>query len=174
VTVRARPARALPYLLAFGLGIGSAVGLAACGGKTNPAMIPAANADQLRGDLDDVLSAIDSHDCNDAGKAIDQVRSDLVELPPGTSKRLRERLDEGVGRLSKQADEECKPKTTSTETTTPTITETVPTTTTPATVPTTTTPTETTTTPPVPTTPTTTTPPATTPDDTGGAVVTTP
>lgn len=170
MTVRARPAKALPLLLAFVLGLGAA-GLAACGDKTNPAMIPAANADGLRADLEDVGAAIESHDCNDAEKAIAQVKSDLLELPAGTSKRLQERLDEGVRKLAEQAKDECKPKTATTETTETTV-ETVPTTTTPVSVPTT--PPTTPTTPPetTPTTPpsTTTTPPISTvpPENTGG------
>jgi hypothetical protein len=167
VTVRARPARALPYVLAFVLGLGAA-GLAACGGRTNPAMIPAANADQLNGDLDDVAAALDSHDCTQSGRAVAQVRSDLLELPSGTSRRLLARLQEGVAKLSEQSAKECQAKTTSTATTqtaTTVATTTVPTTTAPVTVPTTTTPTT--------TTPTTTQTTATTPpDDTGG--VTTP
>jgi len=165
VTVRSRPAQALPYLLAFVLGLGAA-GLAACGAKTNPAMIPADNAAELQDHLDEVLLAIESEDCGDAARAIGQVRSDLTSLPSGTSQRLQQRLEEGVARLAEQADEECR-ETTTTETQT-TTTETLPTTTT-ETVPPETVPPETTpTTPPetTPTTPPETTP--TTPPDTGG------
>jgi hypothetical protein len=173
VIVRTRPAQALPYLLAFVLGLGAA-GLAACGGKTNPAMIPASNASELRGHLDDVLSAIDSEDCTGAQRAIDQVRSDLQSLPSGTSQRLQDRLKEGADKLATQAAKECQ-ATTTTATTATTTTTTIPTTTTETTttdtVPTTTT---TETTPPITTT-TETTPPITTttpPSDPGG--VTTP
>ncbi|MEO6496157.1 MAG: hypothetical protein ABIO51_01610 [Solirubrobacteraceae bacterium] len=166
--MRSRLAKALPYLLAFVLGLGAA-GLAACGAKTNPAMIPADNAAELRDHLDDVLQAIDSEDCGDAGRAIEQVRSDLRSLPSGTSQRLQERLEEGVAKLAEQADEECQ-ETTTTETQT-TTTETLPTTTT-ETVPPETVPPETTPTTPPETTPTT--PPETTPTvppDTGGVGV---
>jgi hypothetical protein len=167
MTVRARPTTVVPYLLAFVLGLGTA-GLAACGGKSNPAMIPATNADQLRGDLDAVLSAVESHNCNDADKAIAQVKSDLLELPSGTSKRLQDRLAEGVAKLTEQSAQECKPKTTTTATTAPTTTATVQTVTTTAPPVTTATETTPTTVPTTPTTPTT--PPITTaPQDTGGA-----
>ena len=163
--VRSRPAQALPYLLAFLLGTGAAV-LTARGDKQNPAMIPAANADQLKSDLDDVLSAVNSHDCGESARALRQVRSDLLELPSGTSKRLLLRLENGVGKLAEQSAKECQQATTDTTTQT-TETVTVPTTTT--TVPTTPTTTETTpaTTPTTPTTPPATTP--TTTSDTGGA-----
>jgi len=169
VIVRSRLAKALPFVLAFVLGLGAA-GLAACGAKTNPAMIPADNAAELQDHLDEVLQAIDSEDCGDAGRAIEQVRSDLRSLPSGTSQRLQERLEEGVAKLAEQADEECQETTTTTETKT-TTTETLPTTTT-ETVPPETVPPETTPTTPPETTPTTpTTPPETTPTtppDTGG------
>src|SRR5689334_2478240 len=57
VIVRVRPTHALPYLLAFVLGVGAAA-LTACG-STNKAMIPASNASKLKSDLDEVLNAID-------------------------------------------------------------------------------------------------------------------
>jgi cell division protein FtsN len=170
VIVRVRPTHALPYLLAFVLGVGAAA-LTACG-STNKAMIPATNANRLKSDLDEVLNAIDDSDCTRSGRAIAQIRADLDSLPSGTSQRLEHRMREAVAKLSDQASTECQ-KTTPTETqatatteSTATTVETLPTTTTDttATVPTTTTPT---------TTPTTTTPPTTTPtttSDTGGAV----
>ena len=152
--VPARLRRLLPFLLAFSLGIGAAAGLAACGGgKASKALIPAANADQLKGDLDDVSAAVDDQDCTKADSALAQLERDLQELPAGTSKRLTRKLGEGYDRLRRQADRECRPKTTSTETI-PTTTTIVPTTT----VTPTTTTTTTTTTTPTTTTPTTTTP----------------
>jgi hypothetical protein len=169
VTVRTRPAQALPYLLAFVLGLGAA-GLTACGGKTNPAMIPASNATELRNHLDDVLSAISSEDCGSADRAIAQVRSDLQSLPSGTSQRLRDRLEEGAAKLADQAGTECQ-KTTTTATTATTTTATVPTTTTETTTTPTTTTTTTETTPPITTTTETTPPITTTPPDNGGVTV---
>jgi hypothetical protein len=165
VTVRARPAQALPFLLAFVLGLGAA-GLTACGDKENPAMIPADNASELNGHLDDVLNAIESENCGDATQAVAQVKADLESLPSGTSQRLLSRLQEGTTALEKQAAKECQGTETAT-TATPTATAetvttetvTTPTATTPPTTPTETTP---------PTTPTETTPPTTTPTDTTG------
>ena len=165
--VRVRPSQALPYLLAFVLGLGAA-GLAACGAKTNPAMIPAASAEALKEDLDAVLVAIEDEDCDAAEDAIAQVETDLLELPSGTSDRLEKRLRDALGRLKEQSAEECEKEAT-TATTPPTVTTTtVPTITTTEPVPTTPP-----TTPP-PTTPPPTTPPPTTPaetvptEDTGG------
>lgn len=164
----------LPYLLAFVLGLAAAA-LAACGAKENPAMIPAANAQELKADLGAVLAAVDSRNCGDADRAIRQARSDLLALPAGTSKRLRARLQEGVDRLARQAADECQQRTTDTTATETTATDTTP----PAPEPAPTVPTATT--PPPPTTTVHTTPPATQttqtappvstvpPGDTGGA-----
>jgi hypothetical protein len=158
--------RLMPYVLALALGLGAA-GLTACGAATNKALIPAADADQLKSDLDAVGSAVDSQDCAQVGSALAQGERDLQSLPPGTSQRVQRRLQDGLDRLKHQAGKECKPAQTTT-TTVPTIT-TVPTTTTPTvTTPPVTTPTTTTPTTTTPTTPTTTTP-STTPSDTGGA-----
>lgn len=168
MTVRSRPAQALPYLLAFVLGVGAA-GLAACG-STNKALIPAANADALKSDLDAVGAAIDAHDCTAADRALAQVKADLAELPRGTSVRLQRRLEEGVGKLEQQSAKECQVTTATTVTTLPTVTTAPPTTTTAPPTTTTTAPPTTTTAPTtVPTTPTTT---PTSTNDTGG--VTTP
>lgn len=160
--VRARPTHALPYLLAFVLGVGAAA-LTACG-STNKAMIPAQNASNLKSHLDEVLNAVDSHDCTRSGRAIDQVRADLDSLPAGTSQRLEQRLREGVTKLSDQASKECV-KTTPTQTAATTQTQTVQT----QTIPTVTTDTTAT----VPTTPTTTTP-TTTPTTTTPTTATSP
>jgi hypothetical protein len=163
--------RVLPYLLAFALGLGAA-GLTACGSKTNKAMLPAQNAEELMNHLDDVIVAIEGEDCQESARAVAQVEADLRSLPSGTSVRLQERLQEGVNRLKEQSADECQgqteTQTTQTETTVtetvPTVTETVPPTTT-ETVP----PTTTETTPPTTTPTTETTPPDT--GDTGGVEV---
>jgi len=164
--------RILPLLLVFALGVGAAT-LTACGQRTNEAMIPAANAETLRNDLDAVLAAIDGEDCEASEKAIAQVEADLLELPPGTSKRLEQRLTEALARLKEQAAKECRAATTATTPTVTTTTAPTTTTTAPPPVTTTTAPPPTTTTPP-PTTPpadTTGEPTGTVPtEDTGGVV----
>ncbi|MDX6665305.1 MAG: hypothetical protein QOG68_1511, partial [Solirubrobacteraceae bacterium] len=144
MTVRSRPTRALPYLLALLLGAGAA-GLTACGQATNPAMVPASNADQLKADLDDVGAAISAQDCARSATALSQLQTDLSQLPRGTSKRLVSALRNAAATLATQSAKECQQKT-STQTTptvttvTTTTTDTTPTTTT-DTTPTTTTPT---------------------------------
>ena len=50
--------RALPYVLAFALGLGAA-GLAACGGSgSSKELISAANAGPLKSDFDNVAAAV--------------------------------------------------------------------------------------------------------------------
>jgi hypothetical protein len=153
--------RLLPFLLAFALGLGAA-GLAACGGGSSKALIPAADAGPLKDDFDNVSSAVADGDCPGAEKALAQAQSDLDQLPARVSRRLRNRIQQGLARLRQQAAQECQDNQTQTETVTTetTPTETTPTETTPP--PTTTVPSTTPTTPP-PTTP-------TTPPDNGGGI----
>ena len=169
MTVRPRPTRVLPYLLAFVLGAGVAV-LSACG-SSNPAMIPQQNANRLKSDLDEVVAAVDANDCGRADRALSQLGADYASLPARTSVRIKRRLKDALDKLGEQANKECV-KTTDTQTTETqttqtqtTQTQTIPTTTTettPPTTPSTTTPTTT------DTVPTTTDSIPTTTDDTGG------
>jgi hypothetical protein len=168
--VTVRHPRILAYLLAFALGTGAAVGLAACGGGSSKALIPSADAGPLRDDFDAVASAIDSGDCPGTQRALARAQGDLDQLPARVSKRLRTRIQQGINTLAGQAAKECQAN----QTTTATTTTTTPTTTTPTT--TETTPTVPTTTETTPTTPTTTTPTtptttSTTGGDSGGVTV---
>jgi hypothetical protein len=171
VIVRTSPTRLLPYVLAFALGAGAA-GLTACG-STSKALIPAADADTLKGHLDALNAAIDSGKCDKIDTELGQLRTDLDQLPLNVSTRLKSRLREGISRLETQAPHDCQANTATTDTT-PTITTVTTPTVTTTTTPTTTVPTTPTTT--TPTTPTTTTPTTpTTTNDTGGVgVVTSP
>jgi hypothetical protein len=147
--------RALPYLLAFVLGLGGAFGLSACGQTKSKALIPAAQAGPLKEDFQRVGRAVAADDCPAASRALADARAKIDSLPSRTSQRLRARLIEGLGRLADQAAAECVENGQTEQTTT------VPTTTTPAETTTTeTVPPETTTTEPPPTT--TTEPPPTT------------
>src|SRR3954453_137093 len=144
MTVRPSPTRLIPFVLAFALGLGAAA-LTACGSSTSKALIPAADADQLKSDLGKVQDAIDSGKCSDISQALSQAKTDVQQLPNHVSVRLRNRLTEGIGRLEGQAPRACAANTVSTATV-PTATTVVPVTTatTPTVVPTTTTPTTTT------------------------------
>ena len=165
---------ALACAIALILGAASAFAMG-CGGKKNPHLIPGSRADRLRQDVDSLQSAVDSHNCGAAARALRQLQDDAANLPVRVDPRLRIRIQQGISTLNRQALEACA-KTTSTETV-PTTTTEVPTIETTTTAP----PTTTTTAPP-PTTPNTTPtispPPATTPSGgtggTGGAGVTTP
>ena len=173
--------RALPYLLALLLGVGAA-GLTACGQTKSKALISSSRAGPLKADFDAVAAAVRDHDCPGANAAIDKAQNHLVELPGTVSKRLRDKLQEGIATLREQAPKECV-ETESTATTEQTTTETIETTTEPVTTATETTATETvppattdtvppvdTTTLPPPDTTATEPPPTTDPEGTGGVV----
>jgi len=142
--------------LALALG-GSSAFLMACGGKTNPHLIPAVNASGINHDLDALQSAVSTHDCPSTAAALHQLQADAGSLPTLVDPRLRTRIQDAVVNLDGVASTACTKTTStaSTPTTTTATTTATPTTTTPVTTPTTTTPVTT------PTTPTTTpTPPA--------------
>jgi outer membrane biosynthesis protein TonB len=143
--------RTLPYLLAALLGVGAAV-LAACGSGSDSG-IPAANAGDLKSQINDVRQAVDDGRCSDVPGQLRQVDEGIDDLPPSTDDQLVNNLRDGANKLLDLAREECDAtpaETTTTETTTTetTTTETAPVETTPQPTETTTTETPTTTTAP--------------------------
>ena len=150
--------RLLPHLLAALLGVGAAL-LAACGAGTE-AGIPAANADDLKSQIEDVRQAVDDGRCSDVPGQLRQVDEGIDDLPPSTDEQLVTNLRDGADTLRRLAADECEAptETTTTETTeteTPTTeepapTETAPVETTTAPPPTTTAPAPTTEQPPPP------------------------
>jgi cell division protein FtsN len=136
--------RPLPLLLALALGVGAAL-LVACGTGTEDG-IPAADASELKSQLEDVRQAVDAGRCDDVPGQVRQVVAGVDRLPSSVDARLRDELRNGAERLRNRAIEECnaglaEPTTTETQPSTQTQTQTTPTVTT--TVPTTTTPTTT-------------------------------
>jgi hypothetical protein len=126
-----------------------AAALAACGSGGDHG-IPAASANDLKREIQDVGKAVQDNRCEDISGQLRQVDEGIDDLPPGVDEQLRTSLRDGANRLLSAARDECDD--TPTETTT---TETVPEETTTETVPTeteTTPPEETTTAPPPPTT----------------------
>jgi TolA-binding protein len=144
--------RALPYVLALLLGVGAAL-LAACG-ETTRGGIAAADASDLKRQLEDVRGRVADGRCDDLGGQLRQVNTRIDELPRSVDARLVASLRDGADRLQRRAVEDCNANSVPTETeTAPTVTETAPaetTTTQTETAPpeTTTTPPETTTAPP--------------------------
>lgn len=158
-------------IAALALGFACAA-LAACGGDRS-GLLPSRDAGRLEADLDALQNAVSAGECGQVNIALQRLRNDLVQIPATVDRDLRERINDGVATLVRQAPEECQaqaaeeqPTDTTTDTTDTqtdtTTTETQPTTTetdTPTDTTTTgTTPTDTTTTETVP-------PPA---EDTGG------
>jgi hypothetical protein len=154
---------ALQLFVAALLGVGAAV-LVACGGDRSD-LIPASSAERLNSALGQVEEAVDSGDCDAAGRALSRARGALVNLPESVDDRLVARLERGIDNLERIAPEECAEQETQTDTV-PTITETTQTETpTPETTAPETTPTDTTETAPTDTTETGTQPTTTTPTE---------
>ena len=146
-----------------------ALGLAACGGGDESALLPGPRADALLEALDQVDQDVSRRDCDGAEEALTALRRQVQGLPRRVDRDLRARLEEGTATLERQAAEQCaEPEPTETTEPTETVpTETVPTETT-ETVPTETTPTETVPTTPTDTEPTTPTEPPPPQDDDSG------
>lgn len=140
--------RTLPYLLAAVLGVGAAL-LAACGQSTRGG-IPAADAGDLKSQLEDVRQRVEDGNCDELPGQLRQVDSRIDELPNSVDSRLVASLRDGAQRLQDTAVENCeenRPRTVTQTVPTETETETEPVETTPTQTQTTTTP-RTTTTPP--------------------------
>jgi hypothetical protein len=138
--------------------------LSGCGSDEISGEIPAANATELNGALDQVGVAIASQDCDSAAEEVDAFIQAVNDLPADPSAELKPELQRAGDNLRTLVSDECpttgatEPATTEPTTTEPTTTE--PTTTEPTTTEPTTTTDETQTT--------TTTTDETTPDGNGG------
>jgi hypothetical protein len=159
--------RVLPPVIALLLGVGAAL-LVACGTGGTKGGIPAASAGELKDQLETVRRAVADKRCDDVGGQLDQVDENISSLPGTVDKRLRKSLGDAADLLRQTAKDECKVKTTETQTQTQTVetqTQTQPPQTQTQSVPppTQTTPPATTTTPPTTTPPATTTQPPATP-----------
>ncbi len=93
-------------LLALVLGALCAVAVA-CGSE-NRALLTERRADRLTGDIDRVAAAVQDGDCEATAVRLQELRSELAELPASLSPALRERLTTGAARLATQAAEECQ------------------------------------------------------------------
>ena len=112
MTVR-RPALLLTALL---LGLLTALGTAC--GQDDSKLLSSSRADTLRSDLDAIETAIAEGRCQRAREALDKLDSDVDGIPGETDRALRQRLRDGVERLTRQVPEACadnRPKTTETE-----------------------------------------------------------
>jgi hypothetical protein len=133
--------RPFPLIIALVLGVAAAM-LVACGTGTKDG-IPAADAGELKSQIEDVRQAVEARRCGDVPGQVRQVVAQVDRLPSSVDARLREELRNGAERLRSQAIEDCnaslaqttetQPETQTQTQTTETVTTTVPTTTTPTT-----------------------------------------
>lgn len=115
-TMRATLIALLAALLGF-----AAAGLVACGGEPRGGIEPG-RAEDLKDRLQAVRSAVEDGKCERAAAALVRLRADVDRVPPTVRKRLRERLDDGVRALNREAPDECADAASKTKTTTtPTI-----------------------------------------------------
>lgn len=112
-------------------------GLAGCG-KTNPALLPPANADALKATADRIQAACAAHDRSTARDEIRNAEREIKELPAEVSNRLVTNLKEWVDHIQGRLSDDCRaqatptptasktaaPTPTATQTATPTPTET--------------------------------------------------
>jgi outer membrane biosynthesis protein TonB len=150
-----------PLHLVLALVLGLLCSFAVACGSDEEGLLSSARAENLKEDLDAIDEAVAAGRCNAVEGRLNSLRAEIEDLPQGTDRRLRERLESGLANIETQAPEECAAGETDTqpETTPETTPETVP----PETVPPETTPPETV---PPETTPPETTPPETVPPET--------
>jgi hypothetical protein len=101
-------------LLAFLVGVGSAVGLASCGGGGGDDLLPGTTAEQIESNLEQVQQLAAEEDCIGAEDAVASVTAEVEELE-GVDLKLKAALQEGTARLSEVVGR-CDEETTSEET----------------------------------------------------------
>jgi hypothetical protein len=117
-----RRARLAPALVAAAL-------LAGCG-QTNPALIPEDRAQAVLDAIDQVQSACDDSNVQDAQRAVADLSAQVNELPRSVDSKLKRNARQWVVQIQRRVDRDCKadatptPTPTETETPTPTPTET--------------------------------------------------
>jgi len=103
-------------LLAFLLGVTSAVALVSCGGGEEADLLPGTTAEQIEANLNEVEELADAGDCIGAEGAVAEVMAE-VEALEGVDRKLKAALEEGTAKLSEvvgrceeeDADEEAEP-----------------------------------------------------------------
>src|SRR4051812_1597403 len=96
----------LPRLLLVALlGLCTAF-LVACGDRSK--LITPGSASRLKSDVDAVGSAVDAQSCARARDALSRAETDLGRLSSRVDAGLRQRLQEGIQHLTRQAIDECQ------------------------------------------------------------------
>jgi hypothetical protein len=97
------PLRVLAVVAVTALG---GVAQAGCG-SDDGGLLPRARATELQADLDAVQAALEAGRCEEARRALSEVRGDLVNLPDSVDEDLRARLQAGVDNLDQRVTERC-------------------------------------------------------------------
>jgi hypothetical protein len=81
--------------------------ITACGSSSG-GLIPAATADELTTDLQDIQQAVEQQDCGLTSQAIGNAQTAFDSLPSSVNNRLREQLQKGFTRLTLSAESACQ------------------------------------------------------------------
>jgi hypothetical protein len=130
MTVLPAASTRLPALLAAAAAV---LAIAGCGDGAK--LLPASDASKIDSALQQVVDATDGGDCSAATAALGRAQNAFSELPASVSAQLRERIAEGLARLTDTVPVQCAEANTTPPEETPTTTEsttTETTTTTPA------------------------------------------
>ncbi len=113
--------------------LAAALGLSACGDDEPEPSIPSSDAQTLMATLEEIQANVDAGSCLVAGDKVDELRSEIDDLPDEVDEDLRGGLENGADRLSilvndpDQCERPEEPETTTQETITeetePTTTE---------------------------------------------------
>ena len=91
-------------LLALLLGALAAFAVA-CGDTTE--LLSERRAARLTGDVDRVAEAVEAGDCEATAVRVQELQTEVADLPSSVSSELRRNLTDGVTQLAAQAQEEC-------------------------------------------------------------------
>jgi hypothetical protein len=95
--------RLLVPIVAFALGLGGALGLAACG-DDEEGLLPGNTAEDILNNLNEVEELAAEPDCTGAAAAAEEVAGQIDQLGPGVSERLKRALEDGAARLQNVVD----------------------------------------------------------------------
>jgi outer membrane biosynthesis protein TonB len=101
-------------LIALALGAAAALGLVACGGGSDAALLPGSTASEINANLDQVEQLANEGDCIGASDSAQAVSSQ-VEALDGVDAKLKQALREGAARLNEVV-ASCEEETTEEET----------------------------------------------------------
>jgi hypothetical protein len=87
--------------------LASVAGLAACGGSS-AGLIPPANAQAIGDAITELTTALANHECGQTRSALQNISSQISDLPSSVDRRLYDNLRQGYTQLAVEAPSQCK------------------------------------------------------------------